>query len=165
MQHSCAYIHPSISLLLRLFKSQSRLCPFLFPCILYIKQYLLTLLRMQRQDGDGTCQNTADCTTQGFNLAGYCPGPTDIQCCIKKTCNTGSSSGVCMNTSDKCGGSFVAGFCPGDSTIQVIITTPSSSTPDYHQLLSYMINTVLHQDFLSSPLQWFRRFACCCSSC
>lgn len=78
-------------------------------------------------DGTGTCQNTADCTTQGFNLAGYCPGPADIQCCIKQTCNTGSSSGICMNTSDKCGGNFVPGFCPGDSTIQCC--TSSSSSP------------------------------------
>ena len=49
-----------------------------------------------------------------------------------------------MNTSDKCGGSFVAGFCPGDSTIQVITTTPSS-TPDLNSIL------VLHDKHSAVP--------------
>ena len=71
------------------------------------------------QDGDGTCQSTADCTSQGFNLANYCPGADDIQCCVKKACSTSSGSGICLNSSDTCGGSFVSGACPGDSSIQV----------------------------------------------
>lgn len=74
-----------------------------------------------QQDGAGTCQKTSSCTSQGFNLASYCPNdPTDVQCCVKKTCSTASGSGICLNTGDGCsGGSFIAGACPGDSTIKV----------------------------------------------
>ena len=86
-------------------------------CLINLVSSTVSLIEFQ--EGAGTCQNTADCTTQGFNIAGHCPGPTNIQCCVKKTCNTGSATGICLNTSDKCGGSFVAGHCPGDSTIQV----------------------------------------------
>lgn len=71
------------------------------------------------QDGAGTCQQTSDCTTQGFNLAGYCPGSSSIQCCVKKSCSTSSGSGTCMNTGDSCSGSFISGACPGDSSIKV----------------------------------------------
>jgi len=73
-------------------------------------------------DGAGTCQYTQDCTSQGFNLAGYCPGASNIQCCVKKTCSTSSGNGMCMNTGDSCsGGSFIAGHCPGDSSIQCCV--------------------------------------------
>lgn len=67
----------------------------------------------------GTCQKTSDCTTQGYNEAGHCPGPADIQCCVKKSCSTSSGSGICMNTENTCGGSFIAGACPGDNTVKV----------------------------------------------
>ena len=70
-------------------------------------------------DGSGTCLSTSSCTTGGFHVAGYCPGPTDIQCCIEKTCTTSSGSGICMNTQNTCSGKFVAGACPGPSDIQV----------------------------------------------
>ena len=82
-------------------------------------------------DGEsGTCQDTSDCTTQGYNEAGYCPGPTNVQCCVKKTCSTSSGSGICLNTDNTCSGSFVAGACPGDSTVQV---SPSRSLPSKSQ--------------------------------
>ena len=68
--------------------------------------------------GSGTCVDTSSCTTGGFNIAGYCPGPANIQCCISKTCTTSSGSGNCMNTADTCSGAFVAGACPGPSTVQ-----------------------------------------------
>lgn len=70
-------------------------------------------------DGAGTCLATSSCTTGGFHVAGYCPGPTDIQCCVEKTCTTASGSGMCMNTQNTCSGSFVAGACPGPSDVQV----------------------------------------------
>lgn len=87
-----------------------------------------------RQDGAGTCQSTADCTTQGFNLAGYCPGAANIQCCIKTSCSTSSGDGTCMNASDKCGGSFVGGACPGDSSIEVSPPVPSPTNSDLPKL-------------------------------
>ena len=77
--------------------------------------------------GDGTCQLTSDCTSQGFNLAGYCPNdPDNVQCCVKTTCSTSSGSGTCMNTGDSCGGSFVPGACPGDDTIQCCVADGGS---------------------------------------
>ena len=84
--------------------------------------------------GDGTCQLTSDCTSQGFNLAGYCPNdPDNVQCCVKTTCSTSSGSGTCMNTGDSCGGSFLPGACPGDDTIQCCVagdgSGSGSSTP------------------------------------
>lgn len=73
-----------------------------------------------QQDGKGTCQKTSSCTTQGFNLAGYCPNdPNGVQCCVKKTCSTKQGSGICLNTSDSCKGAFISGACPGDSSIKV----------------------------------------------
>jgi len=81
-------------------------------------------------DGAGTCQLTSDCTTQGFNLAGYCPNDaTNVQCCVKKTCSTSSGSGICMNTADSCGGSFVFGACPGDSTIKCCVGGGAAPPP------------------------------------
>ncbi len=87
--------------------------------------------------GDGTCQFMSDCTTQGFNLAGYCPNDRDnVQCCVKKTCSTAAGAGVCINTGDVCGGKFVAGACPGDSGVQCCVggggvtsPAPSSAPP------------------------------------
>ena len=48
-----------------------------------------------------------------------------------------------MNTSDKCGGSFVPGFCPGDSTIQVIARL--LPTPDLNSIL------VLRNKYSAAP--------------
>ena len=79
----------------------------------------------------GTCQKTSDCATQGYNKAGYCPGAADIQCCVKKTCSTGSGSGICMNTENTCDGSFIAGACPDDSTVKV------SQLTSYTQILRF----------------------------
>lgn len=71
-------------------------------------------------EGSGTCQKTSDCTSQGFNVAGHCPGASDIQCCIKKTCATPSGSGICQDKGDNaCSGSYVSGYCPGASSIEV----------------------------------------------
>ena len=110
-------------------------------------------------DGEsGTCQDTSDCTTQGYNEAGYCPGPSNIQCCVKKTCSTGSGSGICMNTGDTCSGSFVAGACPGDSTVQVSPSrVPFSPLPPKLTDLRLTYHQVLRQRLDShSPIQRFR---------
>ncbi|KAL8714401.1 MAG: hypothetical protein Q9220_001734 [cf. Caloplaca sp. 1 TL-2023] len=82
--------------------------------------------------GAGTCQNTGNCVTSGFNLASYCPNdPTDVQCCVKKTCSTPKGSGTCINTANKgsCGGSMVPGYCPGDDTIQCCVSGSSPPSP------------------------------------
>lgn len=97
-------------------------------------------------NGSGTCIKTSSCTSQGFNMAGHCPGATNIQCCVKKTCSTSKGSGICVNTSDGCGGgSLVSGHCPGDSSIQVsfpaVIFPATNSSPSavskvhHHRLL------------------------------
>lgn len=71
-------------------------------------------------DGSGTCVSTSSCG--GFSVAGYCPGASNIQCCISKSCSTSSGSGTCLNTSKGCsGGSFVAGACPGSSDIECCV--------------------------------------------
>ncbi|RUS27041.1 hypothetical protein BC938DRAFT_483784 [Jimgerdemannia flammicorona] len=65
----------------------------------------------------GTCISTGDCSNQGgSSFPGYCPGPTDIQCCLKNCLN----GGWCLDTRD-CktdGGQSHPGYCPGPSNIQ-----------------------------------------------
>ncbi|KAH7099403.1 hypothetical protein BKA62DRAFT_311376 [Auriculariales sp. MPI-PUGE-AT-0066] len=92
--------------------------------------------------GSGTCVKTSSCTSTGFNVAGYCPGAANVQCCIKKTCKTSQGSGLCLNTGDGCsGGSFFSGACPGPSSVKCCVKGASSgggsggcgvpSTPNY----------------------------------
>ncbi|KAH7100730.1 hypothetical protein BKA62DRAFT_757759 [Auriculariales sp. MPI-PUGE-AT-0066] len=77
--------------------------------------------------GSGSCKAVSDCKTNGFNVAGYCPGSRSIQCCIQKTCSTSKGKGTCLNTSDGCsGGSFLSGACPGDSSIKCCVKNPTS---------------------------------------
>jgi hypothetical protein len=81
----------------------------------------LASLTPRSQDGAGTCQQTTNCVSQGFNLAGYCPHDArNVQCCVKRTCSTAAGSGLCLNTADGCSaGSFHSGACPGTNAIQV----------------------------------------------
>ena len=55
--------------------------------------------------GSGTCQTTATCHSWlDLSVPDYCPGPTDVQCCLDIECDTPSGYGWCMNTDD--------GSCP-----------------------------------------------------
>ena len=81
-------------------------------------------------EGKGTCASTSSCT--GFSVAGYCPGPSDFQCCISKSCSTPSGSGSCKNTGNGCsGGSFISNYCPGPSDVECCVkdAEPTCSTP------------------------------------
>jgi len=79
----------------------------------------------------GSCQLTSTCATaNGQSTAGYCPGPTDVQCCTEVTCTAGSyGSGICISTS-QCSadqGTSYAGYCPGATDIQCCIRPSCSS--------------------------------------
>ncbi|KAF7923712.1 uncharacterized protein EAE98_007530 [Botrytis deweyae] len=80
-------------------------------------------------EGTGTCQPTSTCTSNGFHISGYCPGPTSTQCCISKTCQPSTGAGgLCLNTAGGCdGGSFIAGFCPGNSAVQCCVKKSDTS--------------------------------------
>jgi len=56
----------------------------------------------------GTCEYTSWCSgRQGTSVAGHCPGPNDVQCCIGPSCASGAT-GFCEITSAGCpGGIFV----------------------------------------------------------
>ncbi len=41
----------------------------------------------QVQGVQGTCLRTTDCATPNKPIAGYCPGPSDIQCCVPPSTN------------------------------------------------------------------------------
>jgi hypothetical protein len=71
--------------------------------------------------GPGYCGNTANGCSGGTFYAGYCPGASDIQCCVVP-CSTPSGSGDCQYTSNTCSGTFVSGYCPGASNYQVRCT-------------------------------------------
>lgn len=101
---------------------------------------------MISQSGSGFCESTSSCG--GFSVAGYCPGASNIQCCVSKTCSTPvrsstfryyissnvfsqSGSGTCKSTSS-CSGTSVAGYCPGSSSVQCCVpkaASTSCSTP------------------------------------
>lgn len=69
-------------------------------------------------NGQGYCGNTANGCSGGTFYSGYCPGASNIQCCVTP-CSTPSGSGDCQYTSNGCSGTFVSGYCPGASTYQV----------------------------------------------
>src|SRR5947209_3208965 len=71
----------------------------------------------------GICISTSSCASSGgTSTPGFCPGPTDIQCCTNvPTCKVGSASGQCISTSAcaSIGGHSTPGLCPGPADIQV----------------------------------------------
>ncbi|KAM3067792.1 hypothetical protein ACMFMG_011526 [Clarireedia jacksonii] len=83
-------------------------------------------------EGDGICKATSSCVSNGFNVAGHCPGSASIQCCIAKTCQPpNTAGGLCLNTSDGCsGGSFHSGYCPGNSGIQCCVKKSDNDAQD-----------------------------------
>jgi len=74
-------------------------------------------------DGGGTCMSTSSCS--GFSIPNYCPGGTDNQCCITKSCSNSQGKGTCKNTSKSCPGGYVSGLCPGDSSIKCCMASTS----------------------------------------
>lgn len=74
-------------------------------------------------NGAGYCGNTANGCSGGTFYAGFCPGASNIQCCVVP-CSTPSGSGHCQYTTSTCSGSFVSGYCPGASNYQVSSQIP-----------------------------------------
>lgn len=68
-------------------------------------------------NGPGFCGSTASACSGTF-YAGYCPGASDIQCCVT-SCTSPSGSGNCLYTTESCSGTFSSGYCPGSSDYQV----------------------------------------------
>ena len=72
----------------------------------------------------GSCKDVSDCTTQGYNEANHCPGPSNVQCCVTKQCGSG---GTCLNRVGDGGGCSSGHWednrCPGDESIKVRIST------------------------------------------
>ena len=95
---------------------------------------VLCCIKTSCKSGTGTCldTNVVGCPGGQFD-PGYCPGPTNVQCCVKDvgtTCkNNNGQSGICQDKSTtSCpGGQYEAGFCPGPTNIQCCI----KSCPEY----------------------------------
>ncbi|KAF9158273.1 hypothetical protein BGX21_011569 [Mortierella sp. AD011] len=81
------------------------------------------------KDGrSGKCVSTSACS--GTSIAGLCPGPSGIQCCVPKgtSCKVSDGrTGTCVSTSS-CSGTSVPGYCPGASNIQCCVSGSSSSS-------------------------------------
>ncbi|KAF9434428.1 hypothetical protein BGZ76_008039 [Entomortierella beljakovae] len=85
------------------------------------------------KDGrSGKCVPTGSCS--GTSIAGLCPGPANIKCCVAasapvpKTCKVSDGrTGKCVKTSS-CSGKSIPGFCPGASNIQCCVTAPAPKT-------------------------------------
>jgi len=78
-------------------------------------------------NGAGYCGNTANGCSGGTFYAGFCPGASNIQCCVVP-CSTPSGSGHCQYTTSTCSGSFVSGYCPGASNYQCCVGGSSSAS-------------------------------------
>jgi hypothetical protein len=76
--------------------------------------------------GPGFCENTSDSCSGGSFVAGYCPGASDIECCVA-SCSASTGSGFCEPTSNSCAGGFVSGLCPGPSDVECCVG--STGTP------------------------------------
>ena len=68
----------------------------------------------------GTCIAKSSCN--GRSVAGRCPGPANIQCCISTDtpCVAYGKAGVCQDKST-CTGNTYSGFCPGAANIQCCV--------------------------------------------
>ncbi|KAF9345991.1 hypothetical protein BGX26_002538 [Mortierella sp. AD094] len=89
------------------------------------------------KDGlSGNCVSTSACS--GTSIAGLCPGPSNIECCVANApaptpCKVSDGrTGTCISTSS-CSGTSVPGFCAGPSNIQCCVpeaTNPSCKVSD-----------------------------------
>ncbi|KAF9356263.1 hypothetical protein BGX26_005485, partial [Mortierella sp. AD094] len=86
------------------------------------------------KDGrSGNCVSTSSCS--GTSIAGLCPGPSNIQCCVSGGSTGGSSctvgdgrTGKCISTGS-CTGTSVPGYCPGSSNIQCCVSGNAPKPP------------------------------------
>ena len=73
--------------------------------------------------GSGVCMATTQCS--GTTVAGYCAGPSDLQCCISSStsCSTLIGSGTCTSESScaSSGGVSVPEDCPDSSDNQCCV--------------------------------------------
>lgn len=78
----------------------------------------------------GVCVSiSAGCCNTGTKYSGYCPGSSDIECCIKPTCTTPYGSGTCQATS-ACSGTSYSGYCAGPSSMECCVgSSPTPSPP------------------------------------
>jgi len=57
-----------------------------------------------------------------YHVTGYCPGPANIQCCVKakSTACENYRYGKCVDTvfCNYAGGTIISGICPGPSNIK-----------------------------------------------
>ncbi|KAF2251803.1 hypothetical protein BU26DRAFT_561608 [Trematosphaeria pertusa] len=74
-------------------------------------------------NGSGTCKNTNYWDCNYVSVPGFCPGPSDYQCCRNIACSGKYSGWTCRNTYKGCGSGskFVTGYCPGDETIKCCV--------------------------------------------
>jgi len=77
--------------------------------------------------GTGFCESTSSSCSGGSFYAGYCPGASNIQCCVA-SCSASSGSGICEPTSNSCAGGYVSGLCPGPSDVECCVGS-SGTTP------------------------------------
>lgn len=76
-------------------------------------------------NGPGFCDSTSDGCSGTF-YTGYCPGASDIQCCVT-SCSAPNGNGHCLYTSESCSGSFLSGYCPGSSDYECCVSGGTSS--------------------------------------
>lgn len=99
------------------------------PCVLLRFYFLGT---SSNEGGDcwhggkkGVCLDTSKCT--GTRVAGLCPGPSNIQCCLNNKCTVRTTNdGICVQTST-CRGTTTAGKCYGASDIRCCTSSKRQS--------------------------------------
>lgn len=91
----------------------------------------------------GDCTDASACTSNGGTATpGYCPGPSNIQCCTNSnwgSCSAGGQSGYCTGR-DACiaGGSMpLPGACPGPSDIECCVPNNGPSNSSVAALLQF----------------------------
>lgn len=72
--------------------------------------------------GEGSCQAATSC--DGYPVAGYCSGNSNIECCVPVACDA-PNAGICKDVS-KCNTTHVLGYCPGGTNIQCCINSDNN---------------------------------------
>lgn len=89
--------------------------------------------------GTGTCKDTSSGCSGGQFYRNYCPGASNIRCCVAQTgvgeaCTAGSAgAGTCAVKSSSgggcSGGTFHPGFCPGPTSTQCCVKSAPAKSP------------------------------------
>jgi hypothetical protein len=66
--------------------------------------------------GSGSCINTNTQKCAGIVVAGQCPGPANVECCV--TDFGQCPGGKCQVKNTPCSGHYVAGECPGPASVE-----------------------------------------------